>query len=151
MLVAALTFGCGKGVALDVSASFRDATGAVVYTGGGGGNEVNAATPPLSGSALISAFVNGDGADPINIEAVAVESLTLTVPTDSVCRATSEGCRLGVCTASVTWSRLGACAFQVSASTTKGQVDQCMWFALTLAGTGEFEAASAKASNFCAE
>lgn len=150
-VLGAMTAGCGQGVALDVSASFRDATGAVVYTGGAGGREVNAATPPLSGSASFTAFVNGDGADPINVEAVAVEALTLTVPTESACAARAEGCGLGICTASVTWSWLGACALRVVASTAKGEVAQCVSFVLTRAGDGTFDAAAAQAVTLCGE
>lgn len=150
-LLGVLGAGCSQSVALGVSASFRDATGAVVYTGGGGGGEVNAATPPLSGAPQLSAYVNGDGADPIDVESVAIAALTVTAPSGSACAAAGQGCALGVCTASVTWSTLGACAFDVVADTAEGEVTSCVSFAITVAGSGEYAAASAKATAFCAE
>jgi hypothetical protein len=143
--------GCGQGVALSVSAAFTDATGAVVYTGGLGGSELNAVTPPLSGAPVISAFVNGDGVDPIDLQTVAVSSLAITVPAGSVCAAKSRGCAGGSCTATVTWSALGACAFDVVAGTAEGDVDTCMYFVLTKAGSGEFDAANDKALALCAD
>ncbi len=146
-----LAAGCSQSVALGVSAGFRDSTGAVVYTGGGGASEINAATPPLSGLVSISAFVNGDGADPIQVEGVAVNALVVTVPSGSVCTARTESCAAGVCTATTTWSALGACAFDVVADTAEGEVSQCVSFALALAGSGDYQAALDKAASLCGE
>lgn len=151
LVLVLVSAGCGQGVALSVSAVFTDATGTTVYTGGLGGSEVPAITPPLSGAPIISAFVNGDGADPINVETVAVSALAVTVPAGSVCTAKSQGCAGGSCTATVTWSALGACAFDVVADTADGEVATCMSFVLTKAGSGEFDAANDKALALCAE